>query len=157
MEAVISYKSHTLKENILAFLLGGNSYFTVLNNQTGNRFTYKIRKRKGDNPESPPAYYWVSVLVGTCNVNDYSFLGVICYTSLKEISYRHSFKSQICFDAPSTKVIAWLINAIQNKKVPDFVDILHEGRCCCCGRVLTVPESIRSGIGPECAKRAFKF
>lgn len=156
MEAVISYKPRTLKENILAFLLGGNSYFTVLNNQTGNRFTYKIRKRKGDNPESPPTYYWVSVLRGISNISDYSFLGSICYTH-ERIYYTHSYKSQMSSDAPSVKVITWLINAIQNKKVPDFVDILHEGRCCCCGRVLTVPESIRSGIGPECAKRAFKF
>jgi hypothetical protein len=29
----------------------------------------------------------------------------------------------------------------------------HEGRCGRCGRTLTVPESIESGIGPECAKK----
>lgn len=28
----------------------------------------------------------------------------------------------------------------------------HEGKCGRCGRELTVPESIESGIGPECAK-----
>ena len=29
----------------------------------------------------------------------------------------------------------------------------HEGRCGRCGRKLTVPESIESGFGPECAGR----
>jgi hypothetical protein len=30
---------------------------------------------------------------------------------------------------------------------------LESGRCALCGRVLTVPESIERGIGPECARR----
>jgi hypothetical protein len=29
--------------------------------------------------------------------------------------------------------------------------VWHEGRCGRCGRKLTVPESIESGFGPECA------
>jgi hypothetical protein len=28
----------------------------------------------------------------------------------------------------------------------------HEGKCGRCGRLLTVPSSIESGIGPECSK-----
>lgn len=32
-------------------------------------------------------------------------------------------------------------------------EVWHEGRCGRCGRKLTVPESIETGIGPDCAKR----
>jgi hypothetical protein len=30
-------------------------------------------------------------------------------------------------------------------------DVHHEGKCGRCGRKLTVPESVKSGFGPECA------
>jgi len=33
--------------------------------------------------------------------------------------------------------------------------ILREGRCIRCNRKLTHPDSILSGIGPECALKAF--
>ena len=35
--------------------------------------------------------------------------------------------------------------------MPANVEINHEGRCGRCGRALTVPESVASGIGPESA------
>jgi predicted metal-dependent hydrolase len=34
---------------------------------------------------------------------------------------------------------------------PGF-NVHHEGKCGRCGRLLTVPSSIESGIGPECSK-----
>ena len=35
----------------------------------------------------------------------------------------------------------------------ETVQVWHEGRCGKCGRKLTVPESLTSGLGPECAGR----
>ena len=35
--------------------------------------------------------------------------------------------------------------------VAEGATLYHEGRCGRCGRRLTVPESIESGYGPECA------
>ena len=32
------------------------------------------------------------------------------------------------------------------------INIYHSGHCCKCGRLLTTPESVLNGIGPECAK-----
>lgn len=38
-----------------------------------------------------------------------------------------------------------------------FSEYGHEfGECCMCGRELTNPESIKTGIGPVCARRAFR-
>jgi hypothetical protein len=34
--------------------------------------------------------------------------------------------------------------------LPPDAEVMHEGRCACCGRPLTVPESIERGIGPDC-------
>jgi hypothetical protein len=41
----------------------------------------------------------------------------------------------------------------KNQELPGGYKIHHEGRCGKCGRLLTVPESVETGIGPECAKR----
>jgi hypothetical protein len=32
-------------------------------------------------------------------------------------------------------------------------EVYHEGRCGRCNRKLTVPESIETGLGPECASK----
>ena len=44
---------HTLAVD---FILGGNSLFTLLNVESGNRFTFKVKKHKLDD------VYFVSVL-----------------------------------------------------------------------------------------------
>ena len=45
-------------------------------------------------------------------------------------------------------VLAW-----QGAALPEGYEARHEGRCARCGRALTVPESIDSGFGPECARK----
>ena len=58
-------------KDTLQFILAGNALFTVENAQTGNRFTFKVRKPDDDKP------HFVSVLTGADNEHDYSFLGTV--------------------------------------------------------------------------------
>jgi hypothetical protein len=121
--------------------LAGNATFTITSKRTGTRFTYKIRKPK---PETP---HFVKVLSGPNNEEDFRFLGTIFDGKV----FRTSPKSGISPQAPSVIAFNWLWNHIDN--IPaDKVVVHHEGRCCRCGRKLTVPSSIDSNIGPECAK-----
>ena len=47
----------------------------------------------------------------------------------------------------------WFWKRITNQqKVPDSMEFYHHGHCRVCGRELTDPESLSSGIGPICAK-----
>jgi hypothetical protein len=39
------------------------------------------------------------------------------------------------------------------RALPAGVEVWHEGHCMRCGRALTVPESISTGLGPVCAGR----
>jgi hypothetical protein len=60
-------------------------------------------------------------------------------------------KTRITPEAPSAQGFAWLWrNLHDNNKLNEQVEIHHEGKCCRCGRKLTVPRSIELGIGPEC-------
>ena len=129
------------------FFSGGNAIFTISNNK-GNHYTYKIRKPKfTDNPNPP---FFVKLLTGPQNTNDYTYLG-ISIPQHNEI--RLTAKSKYKYDSIPVKVIQWAIKQVaDNKPLPEGYAIQHEGRCCRCSKVLTTPESIERGIGPECMK-----
>lgn len=132
------------------FIAGGNAIFTVRNNDTGNRFTYRVTfKRDKDGKRATPMF--VSVLTGSDNTGSYSILGTI----FDDGNYVwNRTKSRIGRDAMSNKAFAWLWARIYGSvALPSSVEFWHEGRCCVCARTLTVPESIESGIGPVCAGR----
>ena len=126
--------------NIKQFMLAGNATFTVVNTETNNRFTFKVRKGDDRKP------HFVSVLTGSDNENDFTFLGSI----FPNRQYRHGQRSTIPITAQSAKVFEWLFRKIYFDSLPTCIKIHHEGRCGRCGRKLTVPESIESGFGPEC-------
>lgn len=130
-----------LTTNKAIFMLGGNATFTLKNEKTGNRYTFKVRQSKKNKP------HWVSVMTGSDNEHSYTFLG-----SIINKNYRHSRKSRILPTAQSAKVFEWAFPRILSDNLPSPVKMYHEGRCGVCGRKLTVPESIENGIGPSCAK-----
>jgi hypothetical protein len=75
-------------------------------------------------------------------------------TALARAAYRYvpGKKSRIGPDAPSAKAFAWLFPKLAaGAKLDDLVELYHEGRCGRCGRTLTVPESVATGFGPNCA------
>ena len=125
---------------IRAYVLAGNATFTVVNPRTTARFTFRVRASRDGK------VHFVSVLNGADNASAYTYLGFI-----RDGAYRHGGqKARIGATAPSARAFAWFWDHVGN---PLPAEVLHEGRCGRCGRVLTVPESIESGLGPECAGR----
>jgi len=125
-----------------AFILGGDAIFTLVNPRSGSRFTYRVRGKDADGGGS---IYFVQVLTGPNNREDYQFLGTI----FPDGRYRHGHKSPLRPDAPSAKAFQWLWEHMENH----VVEVWHEGKCSRCGRALTDPESIQRGLGPICAER----
>lgn len=126
----------------LKFMFAGKSVFTFINTKTGNRFTYKIKNAKNSN------IFFVSVLT---NPDVYSYIG-ICV----EGNYNHGKKSNISKDAQSVKVFEYILNKLKSDNLPEFLEVWHEGFCGKCGKRLTVPSSILTGIGPDCIKKLTK-
>lgn len=127
--------------DVHAFMLAGNATFTIVSKATGTRFTYRVRQPDADKP------HFVSVLTGSDNESSYTFLGTI----FPDGTYRHGKRSSIGENAPSAKAFSWLYASLGSPSFESQCDVWHEGRCCRCGRKLTVPSSIEAGIGPECA------
>ena len=129
------------------FVLGGNALITIESGITGKHFTYKIQQSKTDTN-----LYFIKNLRGSDNENDYVYVG--CYFSdNKTFVPEKSYKDKAVYSWPkSIQAIRYLMNTLDN--VPEKLLVYHNGRCCKCGRILTTPESIRRGIGPECERRA---
>lgn len=128
---------HIIKhENAINFILGGNSLFTIRNPKTQNRFTFKVNRHNEDD------IFFVKILT---NPDIYEFIGTI-----RNNKFKHSKKSRISDEAQSVKVFDFIVKSLFSNRLPEFIEIWHEGRCCVCGKTLTDPESIELGMGPYC-------
>jgi len=109
-------------------------------------YTYKIARSK-DQPGKEPVYF-VSLLTGPDNWTNYTYMGLL---NTDTLDVRLTGKSRYReTSAPYLVLKAVLQRLASDKPMPDGC-FRHEGKCCRCGRKLTVPSSIDSGIGPECA------
>jgi len=123
------------------FALAGRARLTLVSERTGQRFTYRVEAKKGS-----ADFFFVSVLTGPENSRDYTYLG--CIARDRFVNDR---RLRIGADAPSRRGFAWFWERVSaGHEIPEC-ECWHEGRCGRCGRALTVPESIESGLGPVCA------
>ena len=127
--------------NILPYILAGKAIFTIRNPKTGASFTYRVKQPKDCSK------WFVGVLTGPDNTSNYSYIGFL--NEGKQFVYGR--KSRITEGAPSVLAFKWFMSNLGNLK---GVECFHSGRCARCGRVLTVVESVTSGLGPECRKAA---
>jgi hypothetical protein len=141
-------------ERAAKFILAGNAYFTVKSLKTGARYTYRVSRAtcsrcKKDFCEcwNYPTYF-VALLTGPENTADYTYLGM-----LRENKFQLTRASKMKDDSTPVKAFRYVWAYLACNQLPPQTEIWHEGRCGKCGRVLTVPESVEAGIGPDCAGR----
>ena len=133
------------QEDVKPFLLSGMAIVTIEDPISKVRYTYKVTKHEGGNVR-----YDVSLLIGPDNHNDYLF---ICYfyagvrTRMmipQSLKYRRNDIQVKMFDE-------LLKYAMQDQiLMSGILNVYHSGKCGKCGRLLTVPSSIKAGLGPIC-------
>lgn len=136
-------KAAPMQSGHLLFLLAGNATFTLVSGATGERYTYNVRRAE----ESQR--YFVSFLTGPDNTSDYKYLGQIRYP---EARFSLTEASKLTEDSLPVKAFAWMFQRLQSSRPLTGAEFWHTGRCGRCGRLLTVPESIANGFGPECVQ-----
>ena len=112
-------------------------------------YTYKISEKELDNGQ---ILTFVSILTGPDNSVDYQYLGMLNRQTFNVRETRASRipDSSFCFKVLN-RVLYNIKNGTTEKIIDAGFDVLHQGKCGQCGRKLTTPESIESGIGPVCA------
>lgn len=138
------------------FVTAGKAIFTVevpevYKDQHGKpHYTYRIslKKAKGNYPDT----FFVSVLTGPDNNSNYSYLGILNpQTGAVRTTAKSKFQAESFTVRLLNRVLARLwADDVQTIENTGF-SLHHEGKCGRCGRRLTVPESIETGLGPECA------
>lgn len=126
------------------FMQAGKATVTLRSVRTGTRFTYRLTL------SDDGGCFFVGVLNGSDNENAYKYIGRIA----RDIFWKGrkvARAGDISLDAPCMKAFDWAWTQIVRGSLPETLEIWHEGRCGRCARKLTVPESIATGFGPECA------
>jgi hypothetical protein len=133
------------------FILAGDAIFTIELPGSGHH-TFRVQYVEA-NDRWQEAWF-VKALIGPDNTCSYAYLG-----KLNEFTGQVTTTARSCW--PQDAFPVRLLNRILARVWSDDhaayeqhgYKTHHEGRCGRCGRVLTVPSSIESGIGPECAKK----
>lgn len=133
-------------QQIREFILAGNALFTLKSLRTTKHFTFKVVRKQifvagGWAPANPPTWT-VQVLCGRDNSKDYRHVG-----SIRDGHFAYNASNS----TPATKGFDWCWKHLE--RVGERFEFNHAGKCGRCGRPLTHPDSIQSGIGPECQEK----
>ena len=135
--------AHTFHNNAdtYRYMFAGNATVTI-QSVSGKHFTYRIRRRKAEGKGAAPDFYFVSVRDGS----EYQYIGYV-----RQNIMQAGQKGDASVE--SYRAFEWLVRQLLKKSVMHpKLTVQHEGACGRCGRQLTNPGSIDSGIGPECAR-----
>lgn len=132
------------------FCLAGDATFTV-SKPDGTHRTYRIQHVPA-NGRWKPAYF-VHLLTGPDNTNDYTYVGVLDdFAGHVQVTR----KSPYLQDSGPVKLLNRILARIWGDDHDAYQQhgyaTRHAGKCGRCGRKLTTPESTVSGFGPECRK-----
>jgi hypothetical protein len=123
------------------FITAGNAVVTLESKATKKWYTYKVTAVPDRDNQ-----WWVKVLSGPDNTADYVYLGMI-----NGVGFKLTKASKFPASSIPVRGFNYLWRHLEAGELPDDMEVHHEGRCGRCNRVLTTPESITRGIGPECA------
>ena len=136
------------------FIFAGRAVFTLENKTTDNYITFKVKQMRKVNEPVPHMYVVECKALGDNNYG-YTLLG---FLNLQTRTFSSRVEQMgLSKDYIGFKTWVWLLRNLETLERFEALAIYHEGKCCKCGMPLTVPESITSGIGPECLKRTIHF
>lgn len=139
----------TSAETAKAFVVAGDAVFTFRSRKSDRWYTYKVEAPKDDARKR-----FVFVLA---HGDRYAYLGMLRKEPFSEnwTGLILTPKSKFTTGATVVKAFNYGWDALRENppRLAEHLDVFHEGKCGCCGRALTVPGSIESGIGPVCSGR----
>jgi hypothetical protein len=130
------------------FFLAGRAEFTVENTTTQQHYTFRVNKVVFENSE----YYFVFDKVKS---GKWGYIGVLNPKDGGIRLTKRSIRQKVPLKHQDLLVVSarWVFGRIfQDIPLPENVIISHCGKCGRCRKKLTHPDSLRTGLGPECRK-----
>lgn len=140
------------------------SFGLTMDNPPKPHYTFRVKLKKGDpSGQWKDDAYFVGLLTGPDNTRDYTYLGKLETNRIGDEvgkpngNVKLTAASKFADDSWPVRIIRKVLARIWANDAAAIEaagwNLHHECRCCRCGRPLTVPESVESGIGPECAEK----
>ena len=121
-------------------------YFTIVYPLHNTHRTLRLRRQDADDVFMPGCLI-VSKMTGSDNESHYSGIGHIKNGIL-------TVWKKAAQDQQTVNAIVSALNKIRvNTEETGKAYAMRSGKCWVCNRLLTNPESIQAGIGPECRKK----
>lgn len=106
----------------------------------------------------PAGSQHISLLVGNDNENSFARIGIVAN---RQLIHRwrsvQTYQGRVATDEQLSRMdegVRVLLSADGNAQTSyGLAYAMASGRCCRCGRTLTVPASLHAGMGPECRSR----
>jgi hypothetical protein len=118
-----------------------NGTITVENPGSGDHRTFKISTQP-DSAKFAPGKRIVSLLTGPSNTEDFTAFGFV------EDNGRITLWSK--YRTPHYQKLAFLLEKPEQASAKWGMSYLWAARCRRCNRTLTTPDSVNTGIGPNC-------
>lgn len=129
-----------VKYNILDFILGGKSDFTIFQ-EPDIQVKYRIVSSDNGN-------VWF-IYTQTKGSKKISYQGY--FTKSVPYTFKESKNTIEEVNTRAIKGLMWVLNHANS--LPSTVHVLHHGKCSMCGRQLKDADSLASGLGPVCRKK----
>lgn len=126
-------------DQIRNFIRAGRATFTIESTKSGKHYTFHAAAK------SDGSILWISALTGP---DEYTYMGKLLPKSLE---YRETPKSPPAHNLHG--ILRWFFLHLRNPRLHPMLVFRHQGNCGRCGRELTTPESIDTGLGPICSER----
>lgn len=141
------------------FVTAGKATFTLeipeayaLQHGLKRHYTFKTRFKAG-NDRYPDAFF-VSLMTGADNESSFSYLGMLSpETGVVRTTAKSCLGSGDLVVRLLNRALAVIWAGDATPLTAAGFNVCHAGKCGRCGRKLTNPESLATGIGPECAGR----
>ncbi len=131
----------------MSFAATHNGYITVRSARTGDHRTFRIRTQK-DDAKFAPGKRIVALLTGP-DREDYQNWQQFAFVTDGRVKVWRSKSNPA--EPTQFDHFARILNNQEHYEENGLAEFMTEGTCRRCNRELTVPESIKSGIGPVCA------
>lgn len=126
------------------FFHAGRAVFTIENGR-GDHYTFKVNRAElsGKAVSDQPMF----IQVMTHGAGGYTYMGILDRNNTCRVTRKSSFTDQ----STAVRVFNFASAIIHGvRPLPQGYQIHHEGACGKCGRPLTDPISIITGLGPVC-------
>ena len=133
----------------LKFILAGKCEFILHSTKTGDDFKYElVKKESKDNKDK--FIYFLSILHGS----EKTYAGVVWFDDkIQEFKFSTGKSGKIQPTELNIRSLLFVLNKLVREQEVQYLIIYHVGKCGKCGKKLTTPESILTGLGPTCSNK----